>query len=130
MPRIVFSIMGKRVQNVGYRLFLLQAMKERKLDGFVVNQGDKTTVRIEVWGTRTNLLDFYKYVESQKPARAGGVIVTQKIIDLGPKPSRNILFNEKMDLIVEQTGKFVQEGVEINKTLKSMDSKMTVLVKK
>ena len=37
-----------------------------------------------------------------------------------PRPKPFDFLNEKMDLMIEQTGKFVQHGREINTTLRKM----------
>lgn len=120
MTRIVFTVSGNKVQDVGYGLFLLQAMKERGLIGYATNLASGKQVNIVAWGNRIELEDFYDFLLTKKPGFVGKIALSQKIIDAVPKPSGFELLNEKMDLMIEQTGRFAQEGISIGKTLKKI----------
>lgn len=133
MTRLVFTIIGNKVQNVGYRLFLLSAMKEIGLVGFATNLASGKQVSIEVWGKQSSLDNFYNYVCTKKPSRIGMVNVGQKIIDNEKQPKDSKFMNEKLDLMIEQMGKFVQSGKSIEKALKEMPNaigeKLVAIVK-
>ena len=105
MPRIVFTILGNRVQNVGYRLFLLKAMKERGIVGYPTNLGDGKQVSVVAWGNETVLNDFYLFTTTNAPKNSGKLDVSGKIIDSKPRPKPFDFLNEKMDLMIEQIGK-------------------------
>ncbi len=124
MARIIFTVMGDRVQDVGYRLFLLQGMKERQIVGFPIDLSGGKQVSIRAWGVKHELEDFYDYIKREKPASIGKTEVSPKIIDNEPKPSSFALLNEKMDLMVEQTAKFVAHGKSIEKILQKMPKKI------
>lgn len=120
MSRIVFVISGNNVQGVGYRLFLLRAMKERNVVGFPVNLGSGKQINIIAWGLKKNINDFYNYAGREKPSEVGVIQIGSKIIDEKPKPQPSNILNEKMDLMIDQTGRFVEEGKTITKTLRGM----------
>ncbi|HLC36077.1 MAG TPA: acylphosphatase [archaeon] len=126
---MVFTIAGNKVQNVGYRLFILNEMKSRKLTGFPYNLPDGKQVSIFVWGTKKELLKFYDIMQIAGPKGVKKISLTHPQFDKELPPTSLDLVNEKMDLMIEQTGKFVEQGIQINKNLKIIPEKIAKAIK-
>jgi acylphosphatase len=110
MTRIVFTISGKRVQKVGYRLFLLKQMKERNLKGYAINLGDGVQVNVIAWGEKLTLALFYKEMRDKKPRKVGKISLNLATFDNESEPKNFFFLHEKTDLMLEQTLTFVEEG--------------------
>lgn len=124
MTRILFTLTGDKVQDVGYRLFLLESMKNMGIVGFAVNHRSGKQVNVEVWGTKKLLQEFYNLASSHKPKKTDEVIISQPFFDEEPKPSSQKILNEKMDLMIEQTSSFVQGSRQITIELERIPKKI------
>ena len=71
---------GGMVQNAGYRLFLLQAMKERGIVGFQTNLACCKQANIGAWRTKHELEDFYEHIKTEKLVGAVKAEVSLNII--------------------------------------------------
>ncbi len=129
MARLVAMISGDNVQNVGYRPFLYAIMKRFNLVGIIENLGNGHQVAIEAWGSRKNIDEFYSVIQVKKPIAVRRISVAEKIIDNEKPPSPYSLLNEKMDLMIENTGKFVEVGKSIDRSIKGMRTDIKVLPK-
>jgi acylphosphatase len=127
--RLRFTIVGDKVQNVGYRLFLRRTIKEKGLEGMPSNVGDGRTVSVIVYGEKKVLDEFYEFISKEKPIGAGRVSISPKNIDNKPKPSQIYFLNEKTDLMLEQTEKFVEVGKNIDRSMKGIRKDLKVLPK-
>lgn len=125
MPRLVFVISGERVQNVGYRLFFLNLMKNCGLVGYPLNLSGGKHVQVMAWGQKKKLDEFYEIVSTDRPSGVGLVHVGPKMIDNAAVPQSSEIMHEKLDLLIDQTGKFVEEGKGINSTLKKLPKAIT-----
>lgn len=120
VQKLNFIIQGNNVQEHGYRLFLFQLMKRIGVKGYPTNLAGGKYIQVIVWGNKKQLLDFYKNAELDKPKSVGEIDLTQPIFSKEPMPERVDLLDEKMDLMIEQTGKFVDYGKKITGQLKTL----------
>ena len=120
MTKISFVIEGNKVQNVGYRLFLLNGMKDHEVAGYAHNLPDGIRISVQAWGKKNKLQEFYNFLAMNKPKSMADIVMGKERIEKSEPPLRQDIMHEKMDLIIEQTGKFVQSGLKIEKKLGTM----------
>jgi len=106
-------IKGKRVQDVGYRLFLLS--RARNLKGFEAsNIGEDLIVLVE--GEEENVKRFTQIVKAEKPPLAE---VSEVIVE-GYNGEVMDVKEYREQLSLEQLAKIVAVGVEIRDDIKEM----------
>ena len=107
------TIKGKKVQEVGYRLFLLS--KAHNLKGFEAsNIGEDLIILIE--GEEEKVKQFIQTAKSEKPPQAEVSEVTVESYDGEVMNVRE--YREQLSL--EQLAKIVAVGVEIRDDIKTM----------
>jgi len=108
-----FVILGPRVQNVGYRPFLVGKFQNFDLQGKVWNDSTSLAVEVEVYGRKRNIEAFYDFVMKYKPKGAKIEYIT--------KPSFKKTRQNPFFRIMTQTGYLTIEqlskGVEYQKQL-------------
>lgn len=105
-----FTIFGDRVQGVGFRPFLLDAMSNFSLFGHAFNLVDGN-VFVEVWGFKESILDFVEFLKTHKPEKASDFAVA-KFKFGSSKLVRSAVMNTNLGVIAGQISKGVDVQLE------------------
>lgn len=120
-------IEGDKIQNVGYRPFLLvEALKRKKITNFEAEnfkQDGLQRVIINMVGEKQNILEFSEFIKNNFPDYAKNC----KIVDEKETCSSEVMYinNFRDILAVEQQSNIVQGGLQISDKIDSLRTETT-----
>ena len=106
----IFNITGNNVQGVGYRPFIMGKFPDYNLEGKVVNEISGYTITVSLYGSRKDIEKFRSYLLENIPKESE----VEYISKVRYKKINRIPY-QRIDtstgyLILDQMGKFVEEG--------------------
>lgn len=121
-----FVIFGPKVQNVGYRPFLVGKFPNFDLQGRVWNDASGLAVEIEVYGRKPDIEAFYDFVMKYKPKGARIEYITKPFFKKTNKIPFFRIMTQTGYLTIEQLSK----GVEYQKQLIKGQKELPVRIAK
>lgn len=120
MAKAVFYIKDK-VQNVGYRLFIVEKILHSGLDGDAINTPDGR-IKVLLEGEKEHILQFYEELKKEKPELAENPTSTRPEFDESLKVPAAM--NSSQALLLSQFSKGVGFLAGMKQDLSSMDKKL------